>query len=126
MQRPFTITIIGWLSIFGVLALWYFVYGAEKSPLFHGALDVAFTDAQFSIGIQKMIFWASCLIVTVCGFGIMQARNWARWLYLAWLLTLLLVCALTLTSAGVSAILLATLAIGYFLFIDHEAAEWFT
>jgi uncharacterized membrane protein HdeD (DUF308 family) len=96
MNRPFQVTMLGWLFIVvGILSTAY--------RLWKGSLD-RWTFPIVLVGI----------IAIVAGVFLLRGARWARWLVLAWLAFHVVVSALNSLSDAIAHLVLL-LVIGYFL-----------
>ncbi|HXE36474.1 MAG TPA: hypothetical protein VN087_21355 [Verrucomicrobiae bacterium] len=102
MKRPFAVAFLGWLFIFvGLAALLY--------HLIKGTLD----------------FWMVTivlfeLVAVLAGIFLLQGRNWARWLLLAWIAFHVISSGLNSLIASVPHLLLL-IAVAYFLFTPPDS-----
>jgi hypothetical protein len=95
-ERPFQITILGWLFIFvGILTT---AYHLIQGPLDRWAVPIVLVGA----------------IAIVAGVFLLRGARWARWLLLAWLAFHVFVSALNSLSDALPHVVLL-LVIGYVL-----------
>jgi hypothetical protein len=87
-KKPIIILFIGWLLI--ICDIVYIVYSlivlhsifTYQSPL------KEYFVAPYQLSIAMILF--GIIITFVCAFGILEGKNWARFLYVGWLL----ICAI--------------------------------
>ena len=121
MQRPNSLTVIGWVLIvlgaFGALATLMLpvnpvaVQLLEQSPL--------------PLSMHVAIGAIGALISIACGYGVLKGLGWSRLLYTAWIL---ISVAITLFSMPFSSLMIigwVIQAVIIFFLFRPEASAWF-
>ena len=77
MERPTSITIIAWvlivLSALGLLGSVMMMNNPDAQALL--------AESKLGAGTQQILGIVSSIIGFICGFGMLQGKNWARLLY---------------------------------------------
>ena len=106
--RPLPVTIIGW------------VYIAT------GAIGFCYHLGELKPPIQQDVVWVELvrLIAIVCGIYLLQGRNWARWLALAWMAFHVVISLLHgVAQVATHSVFLAVIV--FFLFFRPQSARFF-
>ena len=78
--RPTSITVIGWILIVtGIMSL----PGMFRTPRTPQAQEIAAKN-PVPTPIQRAISVVSTVVTVVCGYFLLQGKNWARYLIVAW------------------------------------------
>lgn len=121
MQRPTSMTVIGWVLIllgaFGALG----TLMATSNPV----AQQMFEQSPLPVPVHLAMGVVGSLISIVCGYGVLKGLGWSRLLYTAWIL---LTAAVTLAVMPFTSLMLVSWAIQaviiFFLF-RPEASAWF-
>ena len=121
MERPTSITVIAWiLIILSALGLLGSVM-AMRSP---DAMEML-AQSKLGAGPQQALGLISSIITAICGFGMLQGKNWARLLYVV---TGAIGAALSLYAmplGGAQYFSLAIFAVIVFFLYRPAANAWF-
>lgn len=122
MQRPTSLTIIGWLLI--VFGVWG-VIGQLALPYLPGAQE-ALAGSPLPASAHMAFGIVSALVSVVCGYGILKGLNWSRYLYMGFSALGIVFAFVTTPSAAVMVLSLAILALVAFFLFRAPANAWFT
>ena len=121
MQRPTSLTVIGWiLIVFGVFGLLATLM-VTSNPVATRMLE----QSSIPVSVHVAISAIGGLISIACGYGVLKGLGWSRLLYTAWIL---ITAAVTLVSMPFTSFMivgwLIQAVIIFFLF-RPEAGAWF-
>jgi hypothetical protein len=121
MQRPTSISIIGWLFIvFAALGLLGTLM-MSSNPIVTQML----AQSPLPLSVHVAIGFIGSLISAACGYGVLKGMSWSRFLYLGWTVasTIFNFGTMPVTSLSLFGLVIP-LAILFFLF-RPAANEWF-
>ncbi len=79
--RPTSVTVIGWiLVVTTLLAIPGMLWSLDASQV-----RAVMAESPLPIAVQWAIKIVGLAIALVCGYFILQRKNWARWLYVGWM-----------------------------------------
>lgn len=121
MQRPTSLTVIGWVLIvlgaFGLLG----ALMVTGNPAATQILE----QSSIPVSVHIAISVIGGLVSIVCGYGVLKGLGWSRLLYVAWIL---ITAALTLISMPFTSLMIvgwAIQAVIIFFLFRPEANAWF-
>lgn len=121
MQRPTSLTIIGWFLI--VMAAFGLVsqLTMQDNPVTQQVL----AESPLPASVHMALGIIGALVSGVSGYGVLKGFNWSRYLYVGWSAIGLLIGLLT--TPFTSILLLSLLFLGVFAFFlfRSTANEWF-
>ena len=122
MQRPTSLTIIGWLLIvFGALGL--------ISQLMLPSDTMAqqmLAESPMPLSVHMAVGIIAGLVSIASGYGILKGLNWSRYLYVAWGVIAIVFALLTSPFTYILIISVAILAVVAFFLFREPANAWFT
>jgi hypothetical protein len=122
MQRPTSLTIIGWLlivfAVFGVISQ----LTMQGNPIAQKMLAESPlpASAHMALGI------VGAIVSAVSGYGILKGLNWSRFLYIGWSILGFAISFLTVPFTSILLLGVLTLAIFAFFLFRPAANAWFT
>lgn len=122
MQRPTSLTIIGWLLIiiaaFGLISQ----LTMQGNPVAQQLLAESPMPAWFHLALGIV----GAVVSATCGYGVLKGLNWSRYLYVGWSLIGLLIGYLTVPFTSIMLLSLLFLAVFAFFLFRPAANGWFT
>jgi hypothetical protein len=122
MERPTSLTIIGWLLIifgaFGVLAQLMM----PSNPVAQQML----AESSVPASVHMVIGIIGALVSVASGYGILKGLNWSRWLYVVWSVLALIFSFAVTPYTSILLISVAIVAIVAFFLFRPAANAWFT
>ncbi len=122
MQRPTSLTIIGWLLIlFGAFGL-ISQLTMQNNP----AVQQMLAESPLPPSAHLALGVIGGLVGIVSGFGILKGLNWSRYLYVGWGVIGLLISFLTMPFTSFLLLGLVMLGVFAFFLFRPAANAWFT
>ena len=88
MNRPTSITVIGWIlivfGVFGLLSV-LVILALKDNPIMQQSMTVI----PVALPVQIARGVVGVAVTFACGIGVLRRQNWARFLYVGWKLTTL-------------------------------------
>ncbi|MHC4741187.1 MAG: hypothetical protein ACYS8Z_04720 [Planctomycetota bacterium] len=122
MMRPTSITVIAWILV--VAASISLVVNTAK--INNPTLKEYRAKSLLPIPLQYVQMYVSLLITLVSGFAMLKGRNWARFLYVIWILFAFVVSFVTYPLRTVMIPSLIFFLVVAFLLFRPIATEYFT
>jgi hypothetical protein len=122
MQRPTSLTIIGWFLIviaaFGLISQ----LTMQNNPMAQQLLAESPLPAWFHMALGIV----GAVVTAACGYGVLKGLNWSRYLYVGWSLIGLLIGYLTVPFTSITLLSVLFLAVFAFFLFRPAANGWFT
>ena len=120
MERPTSITIIGWFLIISSALGLLSMAVMQKNPDAMAILE----QSKLGATNQMILGAVGAIITAVCGYGILQGKNWGRMGYLGWSVIGILVGFLTMPMQTLQMLGVAFFIVSAF-FLFRPAANAF-
>lgn len=121
MQRPTSLTIIGWLLIvfaaFGLISQ----LTMQNNPVAQQILAESPLPASVHIALGIV----GALVSAASGYGILKGLNWSRFLYVGWSILGLAIALVTTPFTSILLISVVVIAIIAFFLFRSAANAWF-
>src|SRR5262245_44913091 len=99
MQRPNSMTVIGWvLIVLGAFALLATLM-VPNNPVASAMLE----QSPLPLSVHIALSAIGGLLSVACGYGVLKGQGWSRLVYTAWIL---LSCAITLVTMPFSSLMI--------------------
>lgn len=121
MERPTSLTIIGWLLIV------FAVFGLINQMMM-GDNPVAqqmLAESQLSPSIHLAMGIIGALVSLASGYGILKGLNWSRFLYVGWGVLAVIISFVTTPFTSILLLSLMVIAIIAFFLFRPAANAWF-
>ena len=120
-DRPTSVTIVGWVLIvlgglgaIGLLMAW-------NSPQAQQIMALS----PLPPIVQQLLGFAGVVISLICGLGVLQRKNWARWLYVIWNVASIGLALFTSPAQSLLLLSVAMVAVIAFFLFWKPANAWF-
>lgn len=121
MQRPTSLTVIGWvLIIFGAFG----VLGTLMLPA-NPVATVILKQSPLPLSAHIAIGAIGALISVACGYGVLKGLGWSRLLYVTWILISVLITLVTMPFSSLMVVGWVLQAVIIFFLFRPEASAWF-
>ena len=121
MQRPTSLTIIGWVLIvlgaFGLLATLL----VPANPVATAMLE----QSPLPVSVHLAIGAIGALISIASGYGVLKGLGWSRLLYTAWILISVAITLVTMPFTSIMVVGWVLQAVIIFFLFRPEASAWF-
>lgn len=121
MQRPTSLTIIGWLlivfAVFGLIGQ----VTMQDNPVTQQVLAESPLPASFHMALGII----GSLISAASGYGVLKGLTWSRFLYIGWNILGLIIGLLTTPFTSILLISVVFLAVFAFFLFRPAANAWF-
>lgn len=121
-KRPVSISIVSWWLIISVGVSLLAIPSALKNSISQELMQ----KSIMPISIQYVLLFAGFIVVIISGIGMLRGHNWARFLYLGWMVMNYII---NLITSPMKAMLFPTLVIYlviFFILFRPKATEFFT
>ena len=121
MERPTSITVIAWILI--VLS----AIGLLGTVMMMNNPDVieAMAVSKLGVGTQQILAVVSSIITAICGYGMLQGKNWSRLLYVISSLLGIALNAYAMPMGGAFYFSVAIFVVICFFLYRPAANAWF-
>lgn len=121
MQRPTSLTIVGWvLIIFGAFG----VLGTLLLPANPVATEIL-KQSPLPLSAHIAIGAIGALISIACGYGVLKGLGWSRPLYVTWVLISVLITLVSMPFSSLMVVGWVLQAVIIFFLFRPEARAWF-
>jgi hypothetical protein len=121
LQRPISLTIIGWLlilfAVFGLIGQ----FAAQDNPVAQQVL----AESPLPASVHMVVGIIGALVSFASGYGILKGLGWSRYLYVGWSIVALLFALATTPFTSVLLISVLIVAIIAFFLFRPAANAWF-
>ena len=122
MQRPTSLTVIGWLLIvFGLFGLVGQMMGASNA-----AAQQMLAESPLPASVHMAMGLVGAIIGLACGYGVLKGLNWSRYLYIGWGIIALIFGLFTTPFTSILLLSVLILAVFAFFLFRPAANAWFT
>ena len=122
MQRPTSLTVIGWLLIvfgaFGVLGQ----FMMQDNPVAQQVL----AESPMPASVHMVMGILGGLVSLASGYGVLKGLNWSRYLYIGWSVLAVIFSLVTTPFTSILLISVVIIAIVAFFLFRPAANAWFT
>lgn len=122
MQRPTSLTIIGWLLIvfaaFGLISQLMM----QDNPVAQQMLAESTVPASVHLALGIV----GALVSAASGYGILKGLNWSRFLYIGWSILGVAITLITMPFTSILLISVVMIAVIAFFLFRPAANSWFT
>ena len=122
MQRPTSLTVIGWLLI--VFALFGLV--GQMMVGSNTAAQQILAESPLPASVHMAMGFVGALIGLACGYGVLKGLNWSRYLYVGWSIVALIFGLLTMPFTSMLLLSVLILAVFIYFLFRPAANAWFT
>ena len=120
MQRPTSLTVVGWvLIIFGAFGLLATAM-MPKNP----AVTELLADSPLPLSAHLAIGAVGALVSMICGYGILKGLGWSRMLYVGWTVISIAIALFSMPFTTLAAVGWAIQAVIIFLLFRPAANAW--
>ena len=121
MQRPTSLTVIGWiLIVFGAFGL----LATAMLPKNPAATDLL-AQSPLPLSVHLAIGAIGALISMICGYGILKGLGWSRLLYVGWTVISIAIALFSMPMTSLMAVGWAIQAVIIVLLFRPAANAWF-
>jgi hypothetical protein len=121
MQRPTSLTIIGWVLIvfgtFGLLA----TLMMPANPIATQILE----QSPLPMSVHLAIGAIGALVSITCGYGVLKGLGWSRLLYSAWVLISIAIALASMPFSSFMVVGWVIQAVVIFFLFRPDAGAWF-
>jgi hypothetical protein len=122
MQRPTSLTVIGWvLIVFGAFGL----LGTMMLPANPVAAELM-KQSPLPMSAHVAIGAIGALISIACGVGVLKGLGWSRLLYTAWVLISVVIALVSMPFSSLMVVGWLLQAVIIFFLFRPEAGAWFS
>ena len=121
MNRPTSLTIIGWLlivmGIFGLISQ----LTMQDNP----AVQQVLAESPLPASVHMILGIIGAIVGLVSGYGVLKDMNWSRYLYMGWSVVGLIIGLLTMPFTSIMLLSLVFLGVFAFFLFRPAANDWF-
>lgn len=121
MNRPTSLTIIGWLlivmGIFGLISQ----LTMQDNP----AVQQVIAESPLPASVHMILGIIGAIVGVVSGYGVLKGMNWSRYLYVGWSAVGLVIGLLTTPFTSIMVLSLLFVGVFAFFLFRPAANDWF-
>lgn len=121
MNRPTSLTIIGWLlivmGIFGLISQ----LTMQDNP----AVQQVLAESPLPASVHMILGIIGAIVGVVSGYGVLKGMNWSRYLYVGWSAVGLVIGLLTTPFTSIMVLSLVFVGVFAFFLFRPAANDWF-
>lgn len=121
MNRPTSLTIIGWLlivmGIFGLISQ----LTMQDNP----AVQQVIAESPLPASVHMILGIIGAIVGVVSGYGVLKGMNWSRYLYVGWSAVGLVIGLLTTPFTSIMVLSLVFVGVFAFFLFRPAANDWF-
>lgn len=121
MNRPTSLTIIGWLlivmGIFGLISQ----LTMQDNP----AVQQVLAESPLPASVHMILGIIGAIVGVVSGYGVLKGMNWSRFLYVGWSAVGLVIGLLTTPFTSIMVLSLVFVGVFAFFLFRPAANDWF-
>lgn len=121
MNRPTSLTIIGWLlivmGIFGLISQ----LTMQDNP----AVQQVIAESPLPASVHMILGIIGAIVGVVSGYGVLKGMNWSRFLYVGWSAVGLVIGLLTTPFTSIMVLSLVFVGVFAFFLFRPAANDWF-
>ena len=121
MNRPTSLTIIGWLLI----AMGIFGLISQLTMQDNPAVQQVLAESPLPASVHMILGIIGAIVGVVSGYGVLKGMNWSRFLYVGWSAVGLVIGLLTTPFTSIMVLSLVFVGVFAFFLFRPAANDWF-